>query len=72
LGLVKLRNQLTLAVARGFKSVNLKAAAFDFSDCPQKSGTYFCDLSNLFLNPLQGSLGACAIFEFPTASVFSS
>jgi hypothetical protein len=59
-------------VAPGSKSVNLEAADFDFSDRAFKnreraSATFV----HLLLNPPQGSLGACTIFQFPaTERVF--
>ena len=64
----RLANPLALAVALGCESVNLKAAVGHFPDCAfedrELAATAFADL---LPNPPQGSLGACATFEFPAA-----
>ena len=60
----KLRNPLTLAVAPGFKSVNLKTVGFDSSDCALKNREFaFAAFPSASLNPRKGSLGTSAELE---------
>jgi hypothetical protein len=62
-----LANPITLAVAPGFKSVKLEPAVGDLADCGLNDRELaFAAFPSAFLNPRKGSLGTCAILEFPT------